>query len=91
MQASSLSITASSNWDPQRVVRCQTAPYLRDGGTGEDGADVLRGQVGAGRHAQGGEQEDDQGPPAGPVDHSTVMVTRHWGKKSKEASDPGWV
>lgn len=42
---------------------------------------MLRGQIGAGRHAKGGEQEDDQCPPAGPVNHSAVVVTRHWGKR----------
>lgn len=58
--------------------------HLGDGGVGEDGADVLRGQVGAGRHAEGGEQEDDQCPPAGPVNHSAVVVTRHWGEEKNK-------
>lgn len=58
--------------------------HLGDGGVGEDGADVLRGQVSTGRHAESGEQEDDQCPPAGPVNHSTVVVTRHWGGREKK-------
>lgn len=41
---------------------------------------MLRGQVSAGRHAESGEQEDGQGPPARPVDHGAVVVARHWGK-----------
>lgn len=65
--------------------------HLGDGGVGEDGADVLRGQVGAGRHAEGGEQEDDQSPPAGPVDHGAVVVAGHWGKRRDWVGHPGAV
>lgn len=52
---------------------------------------MLRGQVSAGRHAEGGEQEDDQGPPAGPVHHSAVVVARHWGQSRDMVGHPRTV
>lgn len=49
---------------------------------------MLRGQVSTGRHAEGGEEQDDQGPPARPVDHSAVVVAGHWGKSRDMMGHP---
>lgn len=46
---------------------------LRDIGLVENGLDVLGGEVGTSGRKNGGHNEDEQRPPAGPVDHRPMM------------------
>lgn len=49
-------------------------PDLRDVGLAQYGLDVLRDEIGTSRREHGGHDEDDQGPPAGPVDHCSMVA-----------------
>ena len=49
-------------------------PDLRDVGLAQYGLDVLRDEIGTSRREHSGHDEDDQGPPAGPVDHCSMVA-----------------